>query len=165
MSFDPVKWFPFLFYLQITSGTEMRKERSSQTRKGRKKERKNDSQTRTALIAISPLRRSQPLVEPSHLSLSSFFSQFDRIWYFFFWVLFVFLYWGMNDIIYLFGNWENATGFDDFFLDFVCVSVLRNEWYIFVWQPRKCEQQVENMFFIIFSRTQPNTKKYFLKHF
>ena len=61
--------------------------------------------------------------------------------------------------------WENATEVDDFFLDFVCISVLRNEWYIFVWQPRKCEQQVENMFFIIFSRTQPNTKKYFLKHF
>ena len=88
----------------------MRKERSSQTRKGRKKERKNDSHTRTALIAISPLRRSQPLVEPSHLSLSSFFSQFDRIWYF-------------------------------FFLGFVCVSVLRNEWYyIFVWQSRKCDR-------------------------
>ena len=28
-----------------------------------------------------------------------------------------------------------------FFLGFVCVSVLRNEWYyIFVWQPRKCDR-------------------------
>ena len=43
-----------------------------------------------------------------------------------------------NDIIYLFGNWENE---------------------------RKCEQQVENVFFMVFSRTQPNTRKYFLKHF
>ena len=62
----------------------------------------------------------------------------------------------------------NLTGFDDFFffLGFVCVSVLRNEWYyIFVWQPRKCEQQVENVFFMEFSRTQPNIRKYFSKHF
>ena len=75
------------------------------------------------------------------VSLCSFFSQFDRIWwffflgfvcvsvlrnewyyifvwqsrkcdqiwwFFFFWVLFVFLYWGMNDIIYSFGNQENV---------------------------------------------------------
>ena len=68
-------------------------------------------------------------------SLSSFFSQFDQIWWY-------------------------------FFLGFVCVSVLRNEWYyIFVWQLRKCEQQVENVFFMVFSRTQPNTRKYFSKHF
>ena len=61
----------------------------------------------------------------------------------------------------------NLTGFDDFFfLGFVCVFVLRNEWYyIFVWQPRKCEQQVENVFFMEFSRTQPNIRKYFSKHF
>ena len=53
-----------------------------------------------------------------------------------------------------------------FFLGFVCVSVLRNEcYYIFVWQPRKCEQQVENVFYMVFSRTQPNTRKYFSKHF
>ena len=43
-------------------------------------------------------------------SLSSFFSQFDQIWWY-------------------------------FFLGFVCVSILRNEWYyIFVWQLRKCEK-------------------------
>ena len=53
-----------------------------------------------------------------------------------------------------------------FFLGFVCVSVLRNErYYIFVWQPRKCKQQVENVFSMVFSRTQPNTRKYFPKHF
>ena len=53
-----------------------------------------------------------------------------------------------------------------FFLGFVCVFLLRNEWYyIFVWQLRKCEQQVENMFSMVFSRTQPNTRKYFSKHF
>ena len=44
----------------------------------------------------------------------------------------------MNDIIYSFGNRENM---------------------------RKCEQQVENVFSIVFSRTQPNTKKYFSKYF
>ena len=86
---------------------------------------------------------SQPLVEPSRLSLFLllsiwpdliifffFFLGFvcvsvlrnewyyifiwqprkcDQIWWFFFWVLFVFLYWGMNDIIYLFGNQENVS--------------------------------------------------------
>ena len=56
----------------------------------------------------------------------------------FFWVLFVFLYWEMNDIIYSFGNRENM---------------------------RKCEQQVENVFSIVFSRTQPNTRKYLSKYF
>ena len=51
-----------------------------------------------------------------------------------------------------------------FFLGFVCV--LKNEWYyIFVWQPRKCEQQVENVFSMVFSRIQPNIRKYFSKHF
>ena len=44
----------------------------------------------------------------------------------------------MNDIMYSFGNRENV---------------------------RKCEQQVENVFTMVFSRTQPNIKKYFLKHF
>ena len=39
MPSDPIKAFPFLFYLQITSGIETRKERSSQTCKGRKRER------------------------------------------------------------------------------------------------------------------------------
>ena len=38
---------------------------------------------------------------------------------------------------------REMSGFDDFFLGFVCV--LRNEWYyIFVWQPRKCEKNVSN---------------------
>ena len=44
----------------------------------------------------------------------------------------------MNDIIYSFSNRENV---------------------------RKCEQQVENVFSMVFSKTQPNTRKYFLKHF
>ena len=68
--------------------------------------------------------------------LSSFFSQFDRIWWiFFFWVLFLLCF---------------------------CIE----EWYyIFVWQLRKCDQQVENVFSMVFSRTQPNTRKYFSKHF
>ena len=44
MPSDPVKAFLFLFYLQITFGIETRKERSSQTCKGRKREKKNDLQ-------------------------------------------------------------------------------------------------------------------------
>ena len=70
------------------------------------------------------------------LTLSSFFSQFDRIWWIFFgWVLF---------LLYLF---------------------IEKWYYIFVWKLRKCEKQVENVFSILFSRTQPNTRKYFPKHF
>ena len=44
----------------------------------------------------------------------------------------------MNDIMYSFGNWENV---------------------------RKYEQQVENVFSMVFSRTQSNIRKYFPKHF
>ena len=53
-----------------------------------------------------------------------------------FWVLFEFL--GMNDIICLFGSWENV---------------------------RKYEQQVENVFSMVFSRIQPNIRKCFPKIF
>ena len=110
MPSDPVKSFPFLFYLQITSGTE--------TRKGRKRERKNDSQMQRwdraadlslsrspspfwpGLIVAAPcrsrscLRANRDRSTTSRdltscrtqlpLSLSSFFSQFDRIWWYFF---------------------------------------------------------------------------------
>ena len=61
----------------------------------------------------------------------------------------------------------NLTRFDEFFfwvLFLLCFCI--EEWYyIFVWQLRKCEQQVENVFSMVFSRTQPNTRKYFSKHF
>ena len=53
-----------------------------------------------------------------------------------FWVLFEFL--GMNDIMCLFGSWENV---------------------------RQCEQQVKNVFSMVFSRIQPKIKKYFPKIF
>ena len=73
---------------------------------------------------------------------------------------------------------REVSGFDDFFLGFVCV--LRNEWYyIFVWQPRKCEKMWETsrkcvfygifknttkhqkIFFETFFEMQLNTRKYF----
>ena len=77
---------------------------------------------------------------------------------------------------------REMSGFDDFFLGFVCV--LRNEWYyIFVWQPRKYEKNVRKMwatsrkcvfydifknitkhqkiFFETFFEMQPNTWKHF----
>ena len=38
-------------------------------------------------------------------------------------------------------------------------------YYIFVWKLRKCEKQEENVFSILFSATQPNTRKYFPKQF
>ena len=90
------------------------------------------SKDRLQRRAISPLDRTQsPLSLPSSSiwpDLMNFFFGFC-----FFWVC------GLrNDIIYLFGSWENV---------------------------RKCKQQVENVFSIVFPRIQPNTRKYFPKHF
>ena len=53
-----------------------------------------------------------------------------------------------------------------FFLGFVCVSVLRNEWYyIFVWQSRKCEKMWETskkcVFYGIFKNTTKHQKIFF----
>ena len=149
----------------------------------RSRSREAPRQSQSCLRADRDLAKHRADRSPSSnpvASLSSFFSQFDRIWWFFFWVLFVFLYWEMNDIIYLFGNRENVTRFDDFFLGFICVSVLRNEWYyIFVWQPRKCEKiwatsrkcvfygifknttKHQKIFFETFFEMQPNTWKHF----
>ena len=61
----------------------------------------------------------------------------------------------------------NLTGFDEFFLVgfcFFCIYLLKNGIiYLFgSWENvRKCEKQVENVFSILFSGTQPNTWKYF----
>ena len=122
----------------------------------------------TAPISPSPppcdlaRRRTQsPLSLPSSLNLTGFDD-------FFFWVLSVFLYWGMNDITYLFGNRETVRKCDwiwpnlmIFFLGFVCVSVLRNEWYnIFVWQPRKCEKMWATSRKCVFYGIFKNTTKY-----
>ena len=87
---------------------------------------------RTHELRVTP-RQSHRWVAPcrSHLNLT----RFDD---FFSFVLFLLCHGLRNDIIYLFGKWENV---------------------------RKYEQQVENVFAIVFSRIQPNTKKYFSKHF
>ena len=68
---------------------------------------------------------------------------------------------------------EKLLGFDEFdriwwivfgWVLFLCLSI--EKWYyIFVWKLRKCEEQEENVFSILFSTTQPNTRKYFPKHF
>ena len=68
---------------------------------------------------------------------------------------------------------EKLLGFDEFdriwwiffgWALFLCLSI--EKWYyIFVWKLRKCEEQEENVFSILFSTTQPNTRKYFPKHF
>ena len=66
-----------------------------------------------------------------------------------------------RDIVYLFSNRENVRKCDRiwwfFFLGFVCVSVLRNEWnYIFVWQPRKCEKMCFLWYFQEHNQTPEN---------
>ena len=63
------------------------------------------------IVVAAPIRRprsrsshpktDRPRPQNRSSSLSSFFSQFDRIMNFFFWVLFVFLDWGMKLYIYL----------------------------------------------------------------
>ena len=147
MPSDLVKSFPFLFYLQITFGTKTRKERSSQTRKGRKRERERltDAAARScrqvravdfsfsrspspfwigsdrcsiAPIVISPLRQSR---SQNHAARSRLLSNPSA------------------SLSSFFSQFDRIWWY--FFLGFVCVFVLRNEWYyILVWQPRKCEQ-------------------------
>ena len=63
-------------------------------------------------------------------------------------------------------NWEMVGFWWIFFgwVLFLCLSI--EKWYyIFIWKLRKCEEQEENVFSILFSATQPNTRKYFPKHF
>ena len=166
MPSDPVKVFPFLFYLYITSGTETRKERSSQTRKGRKRERKNDSQTQWPnlrrngeIVPLSSCRRylsfsislsllnrvwsSQhrtdrdlafaPItISPSRQSQSQHHAVRSRL--------------SPNPITSLssfFSQFDRIWWY--FFLSFVCVSILRNEWYyIFVLAVEKMWENVSN---------------------
>ena len=60
--------------------------------------------------------------------------------------------------------WPDSMNFFFVGFCFLCLSI--EKWYyIFVWKLRKYEQQVENVFSIVFSRTQPNTKKYFSNYF
>ena len=68
---------------------------------------------------------------------------------------------------------EKWLGFDEFYqiwwiffgwVLFLCLSI--EKWYyIFVWKLRKCEEQEENVFSILFSVTQPNTRKYFFRKY
>ena len=53
----------------------------------------------------------------------------------------------------------SLTGFDECFclVLFLLCLYIKKWYYIFVWKLRKCEQLVENVFSIAFSRTQPNT--------
>ena len=86
MPSDPVKAFSFLFYLQTTSGTETRKERSSQMRKGRMWERKYNSQmqrpnpSRSSEIAPSSSRRRVLSSRRRSLSFSISLSLLNRVW-------------------------------------------------------------------------------------
>ena len=181
-SYFHFKWFPELRRAKRAhrraKGERERERRISRTCKGR---------TIALSIGILPshrsrsreaLRRSRlrlrraisPVVEPSRLSLFLLLSIWPDLMIFFsgFCLCFYIEEWMILHICLATEKlWENVTGFDEFFfLGFVGVSVLRNEWYnIFVWQPRKCEQQVENMFSMVFLRTQSNTRKYFSKHF
>ena len=165
-------------------------ERSSQTRKGRKRENDLANTQREkdrvvdcdlAFIPIAILRSTSP-ISPSPLPrdltprrtqspLSLFLLSIWLDVMIFFFLGFVCVSVLRNEWYYVF-VWQSRNckkmlpDLMIFFLGFVCVSVLRNEWYyIFIWQLRKCEQQVENVFSIVFSKTQPNTRKYFSKHF
>ena len=73
---------------------------------------RRSSKDRLQHHAISPLPPPRDLASRSNpvASLSSF-SQFDRIWciFFFFGFCFFWVYGLRNDIIYLFGSWENVS--------------------------------------------------------
>ena len=107
--------------------------------RARERERGRKKEERVEIVQ-SRARRYRPPTSPAprrSREAPTAIARSVRIWwFFFFWVLFVF--WEMNDIIYSFGNRENV---------------------------RKCEQQVENVFSMVLSRTQPNIRKYFSKHF
>ena len=62
---------------------------------------------------------------------------------FFFWVLFVF--WEINDIIYLFGNWENVSN---------------KEKMIFLWYFQEHNQTSENIFWNIFWNATKHMKTF-----
>ena len=63
---------------------------------------------------------------------------------------------------------QSRPDYEFFFLGVICVSGLRNE-IIYLFGSgenlRKCEQDVENVFSMVFSTTQPNTRKYFSQYF
>ena len=148
---------------------------------------------RTAPTAILPSRRSrsreaprrsQPLVEPNCLSLFLLLSIWPDLMIFFFWVLFMFLYWGMNDIIYSFGNQENVRKCDRIWPDLMifffgfCLCFCIEEWMVLyirlatekMWPTsRKCvfygvfnnTTKHQKIFFETFFKMQPNTWKHF----
>ena len=114
-------------------------------------------------------------------SLSPFFSQFDRIWWFFFsgfCLCFCIEEWMILYICLATEKmWENVIGFDDFFFGF-CLCFCIEEWMIFyirlaiekMWATsRKCvfygifknTTKHQKIFFEIFFEMQPNTWKHF----
>ena len=112
------------------------------------------------------LHRSQPLVEPSRLSLFLLLSIWPELMIFFSFLGFVCVSVLRNEWYYIFvwqprkceKMWPDLI---IFFLGFVCVSVLRNEWYyIFVWQPRKCEKMWATSRKCVFYGIFKNTTKY-----
>ena len=126
---------------------DRRRLRSSKSARLRSRSRRSRTKRRSTLrvIAIAMSRsRSARLWSRSRRSRlrrsrsrsRSLWSRSHRENMLSFWVLFEFL--GMNDIMCLFGSWENV---------------------------RKCEQQVKNVFSMVFSRIQPNIRKYFPKIF
>ena len=158
-AFDPEMVLHFHFPFKPFPGHAQKRERARERERGRKKEERVE-------IVQSRARRYRPRTSPTpHRSREAPIA------------------WGFNRDRAKRRSWSReapttliaispscrswsreVSEFDDFFLGFVCV--LRNEWYyIFVWQLRKCEQQVENLFSMVFSRTQPNIRKYFSKHF
>ena len=120
--------------------------------------------------------RSRSTAPCLRASLSSFFSQFDRIWWFFFFFLgFVCVSilrneWYCNICLATEKLWENVIGFDDFFfwvlfvLLYICLATEK------MWATsRKCvfydifknTTKHQKIFFEIFFEMQPNTWKHF----
>ena len=166
-----VNWFPFLFYLQIPIFRKTERElseRETRLRAERERERGRTQKTQKSLTQIivpdrvAPQNRSSStqIVVPdcdlafapiAIVALISFARSrlssnpvATRLWIFFFWVLFVFLDWGMKLYICLAAEKMWATS-----RKCVFYGIFNNT------------TKHQKIFFTIFSQIQPNTWKYF----
>ena len=181
-----VNWFPFLFYLQIPIFRKTQRELSErETRPHAERERGRTQKSPTQIIVPDRIAGSSStqIVVPDHVAFPENQSSLNHI---------VVLdrdlacrrtqsrsqHQSASEISPVVEpNRDRSMNF--FFLGVICVSGLRNEIIIFVWQRRKSEKmwarsrkcifhgifnnttKHQKIFFTIFSQIQPNTWKYF----
>ena len=148
-SFDPEMVLHFHFTFKPFPGHVQKRERARERERGRKKEERVEivqSRARRYRSSTSPApRRSREVL----IAIARSFDSRDR---------------ADRDLTFTPIAIVRSVRIWWFFLGFVCV--LRNEWYyIFVWQSRKCEQQVENVFSMVFFKNTTKHHKIFFETF